>query len=169
MTIEVDTLTETNIDPSVLDNLSSLCADLRSLEREHVECPEGQSFGDHASTLAAARIQLEDCLKGFVFSRYELGKALHSYKQFYVNERAWMSVAALIAQAIGRDERTVRRIVADYEQVEALPEVCVKELQRQNLDPAAAKNRRIAKRLLDKLRSSKSRLRSDRRSTRDEP
>ncbi len=76
----------------------------------------------------------------FNSSRYRFGKALASYKVFFAEERAWMQAAELIAQAIGRNERTVRRISDDYVRASQAPAEVIEELEARRLDPAAKKN-----------------------------
>ena len=115
-----------------LDNLSSLSARLIEVEREHVKCEDG--------TEVDVRQDLIDALGQFNSSRYRFGKALAAYKVFFAEERAWMQAAEIIAQAIGCDERTVRRIVDDYVRASQAPEEAIEELEAQGLDPAAKKN-----------------------------
>lgn len=48
-------------------------------------------------------------------SRIELGRRLFNYRSFYKPHRIWTSVTKLLGEAIGRDSRTILRLVEEYE------------------------------------------------------
>lgn len=115
-----------------MDNLSSLSARLIEVEREHVKCDDG--------TEVDARLDLIDALGQYHGSRFSFGRALAAYKLFFVEERTWMQVAEIIGQTIGRNERTIRRIIDDYERASQVPAEAIEELEVLGIDPAAMKN-----------------------------
>jgi hypothetical protein len=51
-----------------------------------------------------------------------------------------MVAATAIADAMGCEERTIRRIIDDFERVSEVPDVVIKALQQAGFDPAARKN-----------------------------
>jgi hypothetical protein len=124
-----------------LDNLSTLSARLIEVEREHVKCDDG--------TEVDARLDLVDALGQFNTSRYRFGKALAAYKVFFTEERTWMRVADLIGRAIDRDERTIRRIIEDYEFASKVPAEAIQELEALGIDPAAKKNAPVLTNILE--------------------
>jgi hypothetical protein len=87
-----------------------------------------------------ARPELLGAVQAYGQSRYEFGAALSRYKSVFKKERTWLKISRLIGEHIGRSERTVFRIVADYERVSDAPKAVIMALQDSGLDPAAAKN-----------------------------
>ena len=81
-------------------------------------------------------------------SRYQFGKLLSAYKVFFIEEGGWLATAAAIGEALGCDERTVRRIAEDYDRASKLPVEALDALQTQGIDPAAKKNTAIVSNLL---------------------
>jgi len=49
--------------------------------------------------------------------RYELGKQLVAYRPFFKADRKWTAVCKAIATALQINERTVRRVIEDYNRV----------------------------------------------------
>jgi hypothetical protein len=90
--------------------------------------------------LGSARLSLVNALEGFRSSRYRLGQKLSEYKAFFKASQGWMVAATAIADAMGCDERTIRRIIDDFERVSDVPDVVIKALQQAGFDPAARKN-----------------------------
>jgi len=86
-----------------------------------------------------------EALDQYHTSRYRFGEALATYKAFFAEGRAWMQAAELIGQAIGRDERTVRRILEDYERASRLSVEALDALETKGIDPAAKKNAPLLK------------------------
>ena len=76
-------------------------------------------------------------------SRSQLGKALHTYKEFFISEGGWMLAAQAIGEVLARDERTVRNIVADYERVAKLPETVIAAAEAKGLDLSERKHMRL--------------------------
>jgi hypothetical protein len=117
---------------SILDNLSNLSIRLQELESGCVNINE---LG-----LGSARLSLVNALEGFRSSRYRLGQKLSAYKTFFKANQGWLAAATAIADAMGCDERTIRRIIDDFEMVSEVPDVVIKALQQAGFDPAARKN-----------------------------
>ena len=59
-----------------------------------------------------------------------------------------MAAARMIAAALDRDERTVFRILDDYERVAQLPAIVLEAIRVQNIDPAARKHAALVENLL---------------------
>jgi hypothetical protein len=126
---------------SILGNLSNLSVRLQELEVGWINKDE---LG-----LGSARLSLVNALEGFRSSRYRLGQKLSAYKKFFKANQGWMATAKSIAEAIGCDERTIRRTIDDFERVSAVPDVVIKALQQAGFDPAARKNASIVSKILE--------------------
>ena len=111
-----------------MDKLSNLPARLRQIE------------GEHQANGRATRAALMTALKDFQQSRYRLGAALAGYKAAFRVQRGWVAAAEVIADTIGRDVKTVFRIVSDYEHAAGLPKVVIAAMEKSGIDPAARKN-----------------------------
>ena len=123
-----------------LDNLPNLGEELKKIEeKEDIQLHVG---------LVDARLALLNAMEQYRASRYRLGRMLSAYRQFYTEARAWMSVANAIAGVLGCDERTVRRIVSDYESVAQVPDAVIKALENAGIDPAARRNASVIGRIL---------------------
>ncbi|MDR5727629.1 MAG: hypothetical protein RB191_09405 [Terriglobia bacterium] len=59
-----------------------------------------------------------------------------------------MEAAKVIAAAIDCDEKTVFRIIEDYEPASQLSPITLEAVLEQNIDPAAAKHARVVENLL---------------------
>jgi len=123
------------------DGLSDLGAWLRELECEHVDNEDG--------TAIAARNELVDMTKHYHHSRYRFGNALANYKAFYAEDGGWVAAAEVIGRAIGRDKRTIFRILEDYERTCNVPSKAIQAMEVLGKDPAAKKNAPI----IDTLRT----------------
>jgi hypothetical protein len=117
---------------SPMDNLSNLSAQLGKLEVEYAVADLGK--------VKDARLAFVHALEQYRDSRYRLGERLAAYKKYYVAEQGWMEAARAVASAMGRDERTVRCIVDDFQRVSGVSAKAIKELERRGIDPAAPKN-----------------------------
>ena len=118
-----------------MDILSNVSAHLQDIEVELVDNQDG--------TAISARETLVAALGHYHSSRFKFGEALAAYKVFF-KDGGWVAAAKVIGKAIQRNEKTIYRIVADYERVSAsLPEVAIAELEAQGIDPAAKKNQPI--------------------------
>ena len=115
-----------------IGNLSSLTARLQEIEVGHV--------GEGDSGLSDARLALVNALEQYRKSRYRLGEMLSGYRKFFLVTRGWSAAAVAIAGAIGCDERTIRRIVEDYDRVAGVPALVIKSLEQLGIDPSARKN-----------------------------
>ena len=124
-----------------LGYLSNLSSRLKELEAAHLTA--------ETSDLSDVRLSLVNALEDFRRSRFRLGKMLSAYKKIYLASHGWLAAAKVIAIAVGCDERTVRRIVEDYDRVSEVPAVVIDALEKAGIDPAARRNASIvAKRLL---------------------
>lgn len=123
-----------------LDNLPNLIHELTKIE-------EGEDL-QHCFGLGDARLALLHALEQYRASRYRLGKTLCEYKRFYTQARTWIRVASAIARVLGCDERTVRRMVSDFECVAHVPAAVIKALENAGIDPAARRNATIIGRIL---------------------
>src|SRR5665213_3714239 len=101
-----------------IGNLSNLSLQLLKVEVGLVN--EG------SSELNDARLALVNALEQYRTSRYRLGKMLSGYRKFFLLTREWSAAAVVIAGAIGCDEKTIRRIVDDYDSVSGVPSVVIK-------------------------------------------
>lgn len=97
--------------------------------------------------LGDARLGVVNALEQFRTSRYRLGQMLSTYKTFFGATRGWIAAAKMIASAMGCDERTLRRIVDDFEAVSSIPSVVIKALEQAGIDPAARRNARIVSKM----------------------
>lgn len=122
------------------DKVSNLKPQLEKLETEHL--------GSGRWELNQARTGLLAALQAFGHSRYDLGRALRQYKSHFKAEQGWMAAARIIAAALDRDERTVFRILDDYERAAQLPAIVLEAMQVQNIDPAARKHAALVENLL---------------------
>lgn len=89
-----------------LDKMSNLKELLRKLEPSQLA---------YDQSLRQAREGVIGALSRYSHSRYDLGRALRLYKEYFKAERAWVEAAKVIAAAIDRDEKTVFRIIEAYE------------------------------------------------------
>ena len=87
-------------------------------------------------------------IRSYCYSRYDLGRALRQYKTHYKAHHGWVAAAKIIGDALDYDERTVHRILEDYERASRLPSIIIEAMQAQNLDPAAHKNAPLVEHLL---------------------
>lgn len=122
------------------DNLSGLRDALQKVERDH---REELNFDP-----SQARSSVLGILPYYLNCRYQLGRALRGYKQLFRVEGGWQAALRAIAAAMGRDERTVYRIVHDFEQAEKLPPLLIDAMLEQKIDPAAAKHAPLVENLL---------------------
>jgi hypothetical protein len=125
---------------SKLANLSYLAARLKELETKYMSADHGGA-GD-------ARLAVVDALEHFRASRFRLGEKLAAYRQFFVAEQSWMEAAQLIANAMGRNERTIRRMVEGFQRASKIPSAAIMSMERHGIDPAARKNAATVARLL---------------------
>lgn len=86
------------------------------------------------------RTSLLSVLKNYTISRFRFGQALASYKEVCRLEGIWLAASKAIAKEIGRSQRTVFRILSDYQRVADTPEPVLVAMKREGYDPAAPKN-----------------------------
>lgn len=87
-----------------LDKLSNLKELLRELEPSQLA---------YDKPLRQAREGLIGALRTYTHSRYDLGRALRVYGEYFKAERAWMEAAIVMAAAIDCDQKTVFRVIED--------------------------------------------------------
>jgi len=121
-----------------LENFSSLPDlddALRRTEWVHVETSrEDRDYVRKAR--AAVILAIEQAFR----SRYNLGKALSAYKDFFKSERGWMVAANIIAGCLHKCERTVRNAITDYEKLSAaLPAEVIDAAESRGIDLARRK------------------------------
>ncbi|MGB8477890.1 MAG: hypothetical protein WCE63_03485 [Acidobacteriaceae bacterium] len=126
-----------------LENFSTLGARLREIEVEHVEVDDGGALD--------ARRAVVETLEKYHTSRYRFGEALATYRAHFMEERGWMEVAQAIGAAMGRDERTVRNILADYQRAATLPETVIAAAEAEGIDLAERKHARLLASMEGKL------------------
>lgn len=129
-----------------LDKISSP-ADLLRKELKKIE---ERYIGEVGPDLTQARICLLDELPRYLATRSHFGRVLYGYKRHFKAVHGWTAAATLIADAIGRDVKTVFRMVADYERVSGLDPLFEQALLDQQVDPAAPKNAEMVAQILAK-------------------
>ena len=65
---------------------------------------------------------------------------MHTYKDYFAEERGWMMAAKEIGASLECGERTIRNIVADYERVANLPDTVIAAAEVVGLDLAKRKH-----------------------------
>ena len=95
------------------------------------------------------RTDMLGALENYTSSRYEFGRALAAYKEVFQVERVWMKASNAIAKYIGRDQRTVFRILEDYERVAGAPKPVIAAMRKEGFDPAELKNARLLGQVVD--------------------
>jgi hypothetical protein len=131
---------------TALDNLSNVVARLVEIEAEHVDNNDGRAH--------AAREAIVEALPGYRASRFAFGKLLAAYKAFFLEDGGWCEAAKAIGEALGCNERTVRRIVEDYQRAAQVPAAARSEMEARGIDPAAKKSEPIVRNLLTMPRGS---------------
>jgi hypothetical protein len=122
------------------DKLSNLSVELQRVEGIYIDSQSVQ--------LTQARNSVVGALGAFKNNRFNFGRVLREYRRHFKTERSWMVAAKVIADAIERDERTVFRIISDYERASQLDPIVLEAMQEQKIDPAAAKNAAIVENLI---------------------
>jgi hypothetical protein len=115
------------------DNLANLREQLCRLEPAY--------FARDSNDLRQAREGLIEALKMYRHSRFNLGRALRAYKTFFKADHTWVEAAKVIAAFIGKSERSIHRIIEDFERAEQLPAIVIDAMLDQNIDPAAGKHK----------------------------
>jgi hypothetical protein len=101
------------------------------------------------STEQTKRATMLDALTRYATSRYDFGRALAAYKRALQVERVWMSASKAIAKHMGRSQRTVFRILEDYERVAGAPKPVIAAMRKEGFDPAELKNARLLGQVVD--------------------
>jgi hypothetical protein len=131
-----------------LDKLSNLREQLCRLD---IPCPGCDSNGLHHAREGVINGvgTYANSLSTYANSRYHLGRALHVYKGYFKAEKRWVAVAKVIGAALSRDEKTIFRIIEDFERADQLPAITIEALLEQNIDPAAHKHAEAVEDLLE--------------------
>src|ERR1035441_3387570 len=108
------------------DKMSYLKAALLEIEIEHT--------GFNSAELTSARRSLPAALRAYTRKRFELGGILFKYRNLLKTKKCWTQAARVIANAISRDERTVYRIVKDFELAIQLDSELLSALAEQSID-----------------------------------
>jgi hypothetical protein len=123
-------MAETKPDPDEVENFSTLIAELREIE---TDCDVGADLQDIHSSLV-------NMLSG---NRYRLGEILHRYRVAVVLHGAWLRACEVLGRHLGKTERTIRAIVADYQRRASVPAELIEELERADIDAAAKRNTKV--------------------------
>ena len=122
------------------DKMSNLSTELQRVEKTYIHTESAE--------LAQTRNSVVGGLQAFGNSRFQLGRVLRQYKMHFKSGHGWVAAAKLIAAAIDRDERTVFRIIEDYERASQLSPIILEAMLEQQIEPAAAKHARVVENLL---------------------
>ena len=113
-----------------LENFSNLADKLKEIEDRHLE--PGHSY---SGALEEARGELIVAIQSFNYSRFKLGRSLHSYRAELKADQGWMEAVKAVAFAMRLNDRTVRNIVSDYERLAtALPAAVVEAAELRGID-----------------------------------
>ncbi len=121
-----------------LDNLSNRLEEVTSALR-----------GEEAEAERRQRPAVVEVMSQYMSDRYELGKSLAQYRAVFKHEKVWVRVCEAIADAMGKDERTVRRIIADYERAKQASNTVRAAMKAEGFSPLAAKNRDLLARVIE--------------------
>jgi len=140
---EDESRTTTNATPKTaassdgkVENFSTLAARLRAAETGLVKNYKG---------LPDVRQAVVEAARRYHTSRYNLGKALHTYKACFTEDRGWMMAAKEIGSVLECGERSIRNIVADYLRASKLPESVIAAAEVKGLDLAERKHAPLVK------------------------
>ncbi len=122
------------------DKLSNLSKELQRIEKTYIHTESAE--------LAKTRNSVVGGLQKFGNSRFQLGRVLRQYKMHFKSEHGWVAAAKLIAAAMDREERTVFRMLEDYERASQLSPIILEAMREQQIEPAAAKNSDLVETLL---------------------
>lgn len=79
-------------------------------------------------------------LKNYTNSRFHLGETLASYKLACKVDGVWLRASAAIAKHIRINQRTLVRILSDYQRVAGVPQTVLSAMEAEGFDPAQRKN-----------------------------
>jgi hypothetical protein len=125
------TATTAGVSGVKVENFSTLAARLLTADAGLVKNNKG---------LLEVRQAVVKAAQQYHTSRYSLGKALHAYKDFFMEERGWMIAAKEIGAVLQCGERTICNIVADYLRASKLPESVIAAAEEKGIDLAKRKN-----------------------------
>jgi transposase len=84
------------------------------------------------------RYELLHAIANYRTSKYRLGEALVNYRAVYTqHEQGWTAAVDEIAKAVGVNQRTVFRWIAQYEKVAGLQAEVITAVENAGLDPAS--------------------------------
>jgi hypothetical protein len=130
-----------------VEKSSNLPLRLRRAEAGHVKCK--------SRDLQQARSAVIGATDNFRGSRSHFGKALHTYKKYFIADRGWMKAVQAVADDLKVGERTIRNIVADYERVSGLPETVIETAEEQGIDLAKRKHAPLVEVIENELNGKK--------------
>ena len=109
------------------DNLSELSRELKRVENTYIQSISVE--------LTRARNAVAGSLPGFKLNRMNFGRVLRAYKEHFKAKRGWTAAMKVIADALHCDERTVDRIIEDYERASKLSTLILDEMEEQKIRP----------------------------------
>jgi hypothetical protein len=117
----------TVLDPKVLDDLATQL-DTKAIQSER-----------------ELRKELEAVKGRFWMDRCEMGRILDSYCELYKPKEGWY----VFCKAVGLNERSALRLIADYTAAKALPQAICDAANSRGIDIAAMKNRPLLEKLIE--------------------
>ena len=99
----------------------------------------GLSDSDKAEERSQRTLVL-GALKRYANSRFHVGEALVLYKQACKVDGIWLRASEAIAKHMSISQRTLFRIVSDYERVSGLSPAVLSAMEAEGFDPAKHKN-----------------------------
>lgn len=124
-----------------LDKMSNLRTQLCKLEEPRIGC--------NRTDLRQAREGLIGALTAYTNRRYNLGRALRVYKDYFKAEHAWVAAAKVIGAYLQRDEKTIYRMIEDCERADRLPAITIEAMLDENIDPAKHEHADAVEELLE--------------------
>jgi hypothetical protein len=98
--------------------------------------------------LQSERSAVITSIEKYQLSRYELGKALTSYKS-HLNHGSWMSASAIIEKSLAVSERTLRDLMLSYRNTLRLDKDRIEDLRNAGIGPSSSRGQRIIVALLE--------------------
>lgn len=130
-------------DPTGLDTLSTLAAELEAAERELGEIG--------TDGLKEARDEVVAALVAHREIVYRVVETLSRYRTFFKAKRTWLKILDRIAAARGCSAKTLRRLLTNYDRAKELGEAVIDEMLEQRIDPSLTRNRRVVETLAQAL------------------
>jgi hypothetical protein len=90
-------------------------------------------------------------LTKYTNSRFHLGRALASYKEACKVDGIWLRASRAIAKHMSISQRTLFRVISDYERVSGAPQAVLSAMQAEGIDPAKRKNDPLLEEITDAM------------------